>query len=505
MDTQKTTVNSVKKKNPLKTNLVLAGLLVVLGSFAYWFEFKHRPKKAEVEAKSSKLFVIDENKEVESLKISHGGKQLEFLCKQNCKVTDSRADWQILQPIQFKADEGNIESFITSVASSFVTETIDIDSTKDVESSLSAFGLSSKTKDKEKVEIKLAGEAQPIIVYVGDKAAVGENTYLMTDEKVKLASAGFKNVLERDLNYWRSKRLFHIGASEITALELTNKYGKISLIRENGNWFIKEGAKTEAADNEIVDTFLTGLVFMNASKYVSDNKSKDRTKFRIPSKPKFFVSFVTGEKKNSTEHDIAIFETFLDKQPKLFATVKGQDYIVELDRGGIDRFSKRAEDFKFRNLLTREQKEKIQALDLTIGKEKLSFSKQANQWKITSGKLENFEPEKVEDSIKRVFTARRGDVVKTVPKGTKPISDWKFFDENKKLIKSISIYVKDDRGDFYLKKLDGGFFKLDRTSTLPIPMTIGFFQKGFIEQTIAEPGQPAPSHVGHGGHLDHAH
>src|SRR3989338_8226542 len=121
----------------MRTNLYLAFALILLWSFAYWYEVKQKPVQERAQENSKKLFVVDPARAIEKVAIQyadkdgkdHGAKDhsVAIECRENCRLSDVNAKWEIVSPIRFNADEGNVGAFVTSLSGAAVNETIPLE------------------------------------------------------------------------------------------------------------------------------------------------------------------------------------------------------------------------------------------------------------------------------------------------------------------------------------------------------------------------------------------
>ncbi|MEW6057704.1 MAG: DUF4340 domain-containing protein [Bdellovibrionota bacterium] len=473
-----------KSAGSLKTNLVLAAVLATLSGFAYWYEFQKKGEREKASEAKTKLIALKEDQELESVKIVDKEKNIdiEMRCAESCKLSDPNAKWQITSPIAFKADEGNVGTFATTIASATIQETLPVEG--DLETKLKDYGLSKESREQRKVALKFKSDPEPYTVYLGDAAAVGDNIYAYLDRpgaetkgqnNIFIIPGHVRTTIQRDLSYWRAKRIFPFAASEVRALALKNQNGRVVLNREkDGNWFL---SATKPADNEAVDTFVTGLVFMNAQEYVSDNKRKDGAKFGLAGNPKYSLDVKLAD---GRAHSLNVHEVLENKEPKLYATLGDKDFVIELDRTHAEKFGKKEEAFRFRNLITTAEKSLIKKVQVTLNsKDRFEFQNEADAWKLASGKLDGFDPASVDQALTRIGAARVAEFLgkKPVPGGNSEVSSWKLFDKEGKLLRTFVIYGTGDKGDYYIKLSTGELGKLERGSGSAIPSKPESFQK----------------------------
>ncbi len=478
-----------------KTNLILAAALIVVCGFAYWLELRKTPQLKRDQENSTRLMEIDQSREVEFVKIFDRARNVdvEMRCKAHCKLSEPNAEWLITSPISFKADESNVGTFITGVMASTIQETLRLEG--DIDTKLQDYGLGKVKREEQKAIIKFAKDTEPYTVYLGENAAVGENMYVYVTgpgtkkDVVRIVPSFLKNNVDRDLSYWRSKRLFTFAASEVEGIQLKNPSGTIDLKREGADWFLPG---KRLADNEAVDTFLTGLVFMNAQDFVSDDKQKDRAKFDIPvSRGHFSLKLKIAKSPDLT---IEIYDFVKAGKPKMYGVFSDKNFIVSLERTNAERFTKKEAAFRFHNLLTAAEKQGVAQVSVKLaGKNSYSFKLEGMTWKVVSGSVDKFDPASVDRALVKVGAARVAEFLgqKPVPKGIPELSSWTLLDKEGKKLREFAQYALVGQGDYYVKLATGELAKLERGSGSAIPTRTADFQVPAPVPTPAQQAQPA--------------
>src|SRR5690349_1478139 len=108
---------------------IMAGALLVLGTAAYWLEFKHKPEKESKEEQSKKLFQLKDTP-VKAVSINDGaGHTFEIRCSDPeaklCKPGEN-AKWEVTAPLKVKADDSNVNALISTLNNLSVSESIDL-------------------------------------------------------------------------------------------------------------------------------------------------------------------------------------------------------------------------------------------------------------------------------------------------------------------------------------------------------------------------------------------
>ena len=90
-----------------KSTIVVAILLVLLGGYAYWFEYKGGQKREEEKEKEKTLFEV---KKEEVTQIQIDGIEAGPVVL----VPENKESWKLTKPLQTKADQGTVDRIINS-------------------------------------------------------------------------------------------------------------------------------------------------------------------------------------------------------------------------------------------------------------------------------------------------------------------------------------------------------------------------------------------------------
>jgi hypothetical protein len=244
--------------------LVLAAVLAGSGSFAYWLQYSHKPKKEKSESATKKPMLVEENEQIVSFKLkgTHGliEGRCDELAQKRCTI-QAKGNWTMVYPVPVKGDAQTIHEFLGAISDSTAPETIDLsDETPEKRKALlKEYGLSEEERAKpesEYVEFNLEGGKKKAI-WIGVDHPVGDKTFVaasdsgtINDKTIYLVSNYFKTNLDYNLTHFRDKTMFTFDPTKITAVNGKTSYNPLDLKKENGRWVVNgmpaDDAKVEA-------------------------------------------------------------------------------------------------------------------------------------------------------------------------------------------------------------------------------------------------------------------
>jgi hypothetical protein len=201
--------------------VVLAGL----GAYIYFVERK-RPSSSEAGATREKVFSIESDK-VEELALKNDKGETTTLRKVN-------GTWQVVAPIQAKADQTESSSLATSLASLEVQRVVE-----ESPADLAQFGLA---KPRVEVSFKMAGDAKPRRLLLGDKTATASDMYAMLDgqKRVFLIAGYLDGTFNRGTFDVRDKAILTFERDKIDTVEVTAEKGAVVLAKEGSDWKLRK-------------------------------------------------------------------------------------------------------------------------------------------------------------------------------------------------------------------------------------------------------------------------
>lgn len=252
-----------------KTPLILSVSLAVLGTGAYWLEYKKRPQQEAADTAKRKPFAIDDESKVTAVRIR--GQNGEFRFKKDA------SKWTIVAPQAFPADDGNIKTLISSISSLSSVDSIDLkdDPEEKRTALLKEYGLSPAERtlgSSQYIEVEQEGGKTTRLTF-GQPHPIGDKYFTLTEvngtadtSRVLAIGKFFLAQIAKDLTYWRNKDLFTWDRFKVKSFVLKSKRGSFSAELKEGGWQLKrQGASLSVeADSERVGNWLQMVANLKA-------------------------------------------------------------------------------------------------------------------------------------------------------------------------------------------------------------------------------------------------
>ncbi len=237
----------------LRNTFLLTGVLVVLVAYLYFFEI---PKGEKEKGKTLLNFKEDE---VQALALTYPQQEIKL-------AKNSSGKWQIINPLQARADESTIGSILSSLQTSEVKRTV---AEKPTAADLKAFGLDQPAV---RVSISLKSGITLPSVSIGSKTPVGDSAYAKreNDPAVLLTSASLPATLERKLSDFRDKRIMEIKQDSITQLTVKGVKGEFTLNKKGPDWFVDK-PRVYRADSSAIEGMLSTISEMSARDFIDES------------------------------------------------------------------------------------------------------------------------------------------------------------------------------------------------------------------------------------------
>jgi hypothetical protein len=473
--------------------LGLAAALFVLGTAAYWFEYKHKPGKEASEEQSKKIFPI-KDKQVQSITLFDGNKSVTLNCSDMtaklCKAGDN-SKWEISEPSQLKADDSNVNALLTTLNTLSTAETIDLkdETPEKKEALMKEYGLDAQSRKTDK-RVEITTPSEKTVLYLGNSHPIGESIFGVdskNESRVLLVPSFFKANLEHDLTYWRNKKLLTIAAHEIESFKLDGSKGHLSAERKDGRWVIHSGQEEMDGDTENIDSLLSGATVLTAKEFASDHKTDNKAQSILKGLSPILTLSLQKEKGTAKEAPAPIVLTLIQKKTtapnnKLYATVSNLDPLFALDPNTKDRLDKSVNDLRLAKLITSMERFSAKKLEFSgkpLGAQPIQLAQENGKWMNQATKTEV-----PSDAMNNLLDQLSGNRIKgfllgaTIPAGEKEGLKVTLSDEKNEAKRQFVFWKKEEKlyaKDLQSKKNEA--YLIDSSLSRALPWSLDFFKK----------------------------
>jgi uncharacterized protein DUF4340 len=229
----------------LRSLMLASVVLLALVSTLYWSEH-HKPTNESTKASDASPAILKLDESIIT-KVELKKKDAEPIVL----AKSTSGSWQITEPKPFNADQSNVSSTLSSLATLNPERVID-----DKPSDLKQYGL-----DPPVVEVDITTkDNRSQKLFLGDDSPTGSSVYATRagDPRVFTIASYLKNAIAKNLNDFRDKRLLPVNADQISRFELIHKGQTIEFGRNKEEWQILQ-PKPLRADSTQVGELLSKL------------------------------------------------------------------------------------------------------------------------------------------------------------------------------------------------------------------------------------------------------
>jgi hypothetical protein len=407
--------------------LVLAVLLFVFGSFAYWLEYSKKPKEEAAKADEKKIFALKDTQirrlEIEGVKpvdpTAKDAKKVEpylldvalecqSLADKLCKTEDA-SRWELAEPLRARADDATVNGLLKNYGNLTTSESIDLstDTPEKRATLLSDYGLSAeRRKDPKTRKIRLfLADGTVRTAYFGEKHPLSDGSFAIAESgkegastvdeaKVFVVPEWQISVFDQKTSYFRDKKL--IGGNErdvasfTVSLSKKNPGAKIEGTKDAaGKWKLRSGANEFEGDVDAIESVLSGASQLAAKDFIAEKKDDANGKRALAgARPIYDLVMRLKNTEPKAEKRLRLFEKAGPKvgdQPgrTIYATVDGLDPLFEIEVSNADRLDVKLEELRLKRLIAVMDRYGINAIAAeSRGKKawKASVKKSGNDW-----------------------------------------------------------------------------------------------------------------------------
>ena len=242
------------------TTLVLGGLLVLCLLYLYVVEWPQAQRKAQ-EEKQAKQLISFQSDDVREMILEYRDKDRIVLSK------NADREWQLVQPLQYRADDAEAEDVIRDLVVATVTRVI-----RDPESNLGDYGLA---PPKLTLSFKLENGTERF--FIGEKGPVSSQLYFKRggEPDVYLTNLPDRDILSKTPVVLRRKELFDVHRDTIDRIALEWNSKKFSLFKAQQTWFLEEPLQA-FADQSVIGMLLFQIENLRAVDFVDGLEKQEK-------------------------------------------------------------------------------------------------------------------------------------------------------------------------------------------------------------------------------------
>ena len=229
-----------------------------------------------------------------------------------------------MQPLTAKADDGEIGTLTSALASSEIVRVIDENPTN-----LNDYGLSNPRIE---VDFKATGDKQYRKLLIGDKTATGSELYAKRNDekKVFLIPAMQETSLNRTTFDLRDKGLLKFDREKVDAIDVSSGGKTIAIAKEGGDWKITRPVQTKA-DFGSVEGLVGRLQSVQMKSIVADQASPADLKKYGLDKPEATVNLALGSSRATL-----LVGGKADKDNTVYARDASKQAVVTVEQSLLD-------------------------------------------------------------------------------------------------------------------------------------------------------------------------
>jgi hypothetical protein len=343
-----------------KGTLWMAVLLLGIVLYYYLVDIPAEKKEIEEKERAGKILLFEKD-QVEAFVLEK--KDSVFHLKRN-----RPNDWELVKPVQAKADSGTVSSFLSFLDSARFSRVVE-DSAKD----LSVYGLEDPSM---KITLQLQGKGEKTLL-IGDDHPMNKNLYVKREDDSKVLLAGdSREALDKSLFDFRDKGLLQFKAEEVEGVNFLSDGESFALSKQGGKWKIIGPEKTKADADEIKN-FLKLVGKFKVKKFLDESPDSlapyglDRPKARLTlkaGKEAGGLTLLVGDRLGSEGY---------------YGKVENAQNVVLFGNQLVKTLTKKTVDFMPKTLLEFKQTD-VSKIHLKTGDEKISLVRTDDGgWKIT--------------------------------------------------------------------------------------------------------------------------
>jgi hypothetical protein len=376
--------------------------LALAALVAYIALVEHRRDPTPEAEKKEKVFAVEAGA-VEALQVTSSTGETTVLEKVN-------GTWRIVAPVEAEADEGEVSSLVSGLASLELQRVVEEDA-----ADLGAFGLDRPTAD---VAFRTAGETEFRHLLLGSKTPTGGDLYatLASSRRVFLIAGWLDATFDRKPFDLRNKAVLRVERDKVDSLEVVSASQRLRFEKREDAWRMTSPLSAKA-DYGSVEGLLSRIVTGQMRSIAAADADANELKAFGLDRPRHTVTLGAGSAVSSF---LVSAKTSPEGQP--YARDASRPIVFTVDAFIVEDLKKTAADFRPKELfefrtfngtrfeLTRDDKTVV--FEKRTGKEEGA----PERW-MQVEPAEDVEETKIIDGLSKVSNLRADSFVDVMPPG----------------------------------------------------------------------------------------
>ncbi|MBF6569037.1 MAG: DUF4340 domain-containing protein [Candidatus Binataceae bacterium] len=281
-------------------------------------------------------------------------------------------DWQIVKPLQAKADPAVINTLTEAISSCEIKDTVE-----QKPENLAPFGL----KDpRATVIVTVKGKGALPAIEVGRKTPVGASAYAKVagNPAVVLVNESFPSDVTKTANDFRDRQLLNFKVDQVQQFVIDHPGGAtIDLTRDGDRWRIVKPQPYEA-DPTTVLSALSSLADLKAADFVVDNAS-NLAEYGLDH-PRFTITVRTGKQGQSQE--LKFGNDMVGGRDGIYIQIAGQPSVFTITKESLNGFDKSVNELRDKTVLAFDPSA-VGHVDVESALEQYTLARKGGGWDIT--------------------------------------------------------------------------------------------------------------------------
>jgi hypothetical protein len=347
-----------------KTTVLLALILLALGSFYYVYEIRLAPGREKSDRDKGRLWRV-EVKDVEEVVFKRSGDTVH--------LRRSGDGWALLSPVKSGGDKRAVEDLLATLVTAKVEREIDPNPAK-----LAHFDLDAPAAD---ITVTVKGKSEALTLLLGGRNPTGVWAYAKTGESpsVFLVSDLVLRDATKPAIDFRDKTVLAFERKDVTGLEI-REGGRLMAAEPEApaRWKITKPAPFRADWDRLSD-FLDKVQFTKVKEFVAESpKSLGPYGLDRPTSVTVFV----GKGKDRTVRELLLGRVDPAKKG-VYALRKGEQSVLLLDEQIWNLLPKTLAELRDKTVLSYDR-EKVARFEIESPRGKVAVAKDGEKWTLTT-------------------------------------------------------------------------------------------------------------------------